>query len=71
MIILFGTTNKEQACGGGTFTCPACRQPARYVEKKVRRHFTLFFIPVLPLDEQGRYIECRGCGAKLDPRVAG
>jgi DNA-directed RNA polymerase subunit RPC12/RpoP len=69
MIILFGTSNKEQDAGGGMFQCPACRQRQRYAVKQVRRYFTLFFIPVLPLDQQGRYVECQGCGAKLDPRV--
>lgn len=71
MIILFGTTSKEQNGGGGTFHCPACRQDQPYTMKQVRRYFTLFFIPVLPLDQQGRYVECQGCGAKLDPRVLG
>ncbi len=69
MIIIFGATTKDSDVGEGTFHCPVCRQERPYIEKQVRRYFSLFFIPVLPLDKQGRYVVCQGCGARHDARI--
>lgn len=33
-----------------------------YSHKRVRRFFTLYFIPLMPLDLHGEYIECQRCG---------
>jgi hypothetical protein len=69
MLILFGATEKSERIGGGTFHCPVCKSSQRYERMQGRRHFTLFFIPVLPLDRTGEYIRCEHCKARFDPRV--
>lgn len=60
-MIIFGTRgvtyNKEQ----GHFYCPTCKATVPFKHKRVRRFFTLYFIPVIPLDLLGEYIECQNC----------
>ncbi len=68
-MIIFGTrgvTYKHQA---GGFFCPLCRGDADYKAKRVRRFFTLYFIPVIPLDLLGEYVECQGCQGTFDNAV--
>ena len=45
----------------GQFNCPGCEERRDYQHKRVRRFFTLYFIPVIPLDMLGEYVECKGC----------
>jgi DnaJ-domain-containing protein 1 len=59
-IIIYGTRGMTSVGAQGRFHCPSCGQSA-YQHKKVRRWFTLFFIPMIPLDLAGEYIECGKC----------
>lgn len=59
-IIIYGTRGMTSVGAQGRFHCPACGQSA-YQHKKVRRWFTLFFIPLIPLDLAGEYVECGKC----------
>jgi DnaJ-domain-containing protein 1 len=59
-IIIYGTRGMTSVGGQGRFHCPSCGESA-YRHKKVRRWFTLFFIPMIPLDLAGEYIECGKC----------
>jgi len=59
-IIIYGTRGMTSVGGAGRFHCPTCGKSA-YQHKKVRRWFTLFFIPMIPLDLAGEYIECGKC----------
>ncbi len=67
-MIIFGTRgvtyNKEK----GQFQCPECG-PRRYAHKRVRRFFTLYFIPIVPLDLLGEYVECQACQGTYQPSV--
>ena len=67
-MIIFGTTGITSRVGSGSFHCPACGRQG-YTQKRVRRFFTLYFIPVIPLDEVGRYVQCAGCRQKFEPSV--
>ena len=59
-LIIFGTRGITYSSGQGNFYCPSCgTQP--YRQKRVRRFFTLYFIPVIPLDLLGEYVECCQC----------
>lgn len=60
-LIIFGTRGVTSEKTRGEFYCPECcaRQP--YVHKSARRFFTLYFIPLIPLDLLGEYIECERC----------
>ena len=61
-MILFGTRGVTSVANSGTFACPGCggtQQP--YLHKSVRRFFTLYFIPIIPMNKVGNYIECQRC----------
>jgi tellurite resistance protein len=61
-MILFGSRGVTLTSASGTFVCPGCggtQQP--YQHKTVRRFFTLYFVPLIPLDKLGEYIECQRC----------
>lgn len=60
-MIIFGTRGVTYSYNKGDFHCPSCGSQRPYNHKRVRRFFTLYFIPVLPLDLLGEYIECPNC----------
>ena len=68
-IIVFGTKGREKAVDSGAFTCPSCRSQQPYELRRAKRWFTLYFIPVLPLDALGEWVHCLGCGADYEPSV--
>lgn len=53
----------------GTFYCPQCEGDRHFSWKSARRWFTLFFVPVLPLNHLGEYVECDTCESTYDTRV--
>ena len=59
--IIFGTRGVTFNKGNGVFFCPQCGPQSDYRHKSVRRFFTLYFIPIIPLDSLGEYIECQRC----------
>lgn len=67
--VIFGTKGVTSTRGSGDFHCPECGTKRSYRNRVVRRFFTLFFIPVIPLDEVGRYVECDGCDGTFRPEV--
>lgn len=68
-MIIFGTTSLTRTGDKGTFHCPSCGAGTRYEQKRVRRFFTLYFIPLVPLDVLAEYIECQGCKGTYEPNV--
>lgn len=69
-MIIFGTRGVTFGGHAGDFHCPGCgwtRQP--YEHKTVRRFFTLYFIPVIPLDKLGEYVKCQTCGGTYQVSV--
>lgn len=60
-LIIFGTRGVTYGSEGGQFFCPGCEGKESYLHRKVRRFFTLYFIPLIPLDMIGEYIECQSC----------
>ena len=67
-MIIFGTRGVTYSKDSGDFHCPGCG-PGPYKHRRVRRFFTLYFIPVIPLDLLGEYVECQGCDGTYDLRV--
>ena len=61
MIIVFGTRGITTTGARGEFTCPGCRDMRTFRRRNVRRWFTLYWIPIIPLDKVGEYIECDHC----------
>lgn len=68
-IIIYGTRGIAWTKGRGQFNCPGCATERAYVHKRVRRFFTLYFIPLIPLDLIGEYVECRTCERTWDEAV--
>jgi len=60
-MIIYGTRGVTYSKADGDFHCPQCGGNIPYKHKRVRRFFTLYFIPVIPLDLRGEYIECQKC----------
>ena len=60
-MIIFGWTSLRHVKEKGAFYCPQCAAHQDYKLRAPRRWFTLYFIPVIPLDEHGRYVECNAC----------
>ncbi len=68
-IIIFGTRGVTSTLAEGNFSCPQCANNQSYRHRKVRRFFTLYFIPVIPLDNLGEYVECGSCKNTFVTRV--
>lgn len=68
-LIIFGTRGVTTTEESGDFYCPSCDAKKKYDKKKVRRFFTLYFIPIIPLDTVGEYVECRSCACTYKPAV--
>jgi len=68
-MIIFGTSGITSVQRRGSFHCPACGAGATYQEKVVRRYFSLFFVPLIPLHKVGEYVQCDRCGGSFKPEV--
>ena len=68
-MIIFGTRGLTSTAQTGTFHCPRCGPNRAFNLRRVRRWFTLYFIPVIPLDTAGEYVECRQCAGTFGPQV--
>ena len=69
MLLLFGITTRTKSLDSGTFYCRNERGERRYSLLEMRRWFTLFFIPVIPLKVLGNLVQCTSCGVQYDPAV--
>lgn len=68
-MIIFGTRGITTTPERGQFYCPQCQSNQSYNFKRVRRFFTLYFIPVIPLNKLGEYVECPACQGTYDPEI--
>jgi tellurite resistance protein len=68
-LIIFGTRGITTSVATGKFNCPGCAEKRSFVHKRVRRFFTLYFIPIIPLDLIGEYVECQHCTDTYNPAV--
>ena len=50
-------------------TCQSCGRYGYQSSYTSSKFFTLYFIPVIPLDVLGEYVECDGCRATWKPTV--
>ncbi len=57
-MIIYGATNITISGTRGQFYCPRCGHSADYREKNVRRFFTLYFVPLIPLKIVESYLQC-------------
>jgi hypothetical protein len=68
-MIIFGTRVRHKTIGEGEFFCPKCQATSRYIHKQAIRSFTLYFIPLFPIQRLGEFIECQGCGITFKPEI--
>jgi len=68
-MIIFGTRGVKSTKERGLFLCPQCASEQEYKHKSARRFFTLYFIPLIPLDKLGEYVECQTCKGTFVPRI--
>jgi uncharacterized tellurite resistance protein B-like protein len=70
MILIFGTRARATAVSTGEFFCSRCGADRSYVLQRIRRWFTLFFIPVFPVGKVlGEQVKCSTCGTTFRPEV--
>ena len=61
MLIIWGLRVFFRTIGQGTFHCQRCGGDREYQHRSGRRFFTVFFIPVIPLDKVGEHVQCTTC----------
>jgi hypothetical protein len=71
MIILFGIRRKASRLGVVFMMCSSCHTPAAHSITRVRKYFTLFFIPLIPLgDKFATSCTMCGYGARISKEAA-
>lgn len=68
-MIIWGSTGRESTCGSGDFFCPSCRRDSEYAHQRVQRYFTLYFIPLFPMNTVGEYVQCYTCGGQYNTEI--
>jgi len=61
LLIIFGIRVFYRTIAQGTFHCRRCGGDRPYRHRVGRRWFTLFFIPVIPLNKVGEHVQCTTC----------
>ncbi|MCV2393121.1 zinc ribbon domain-containing protein [Actinotalea sp. M2MS4P-6] len=69
MIIIWGWRAIRKVLGSGRFFCPQCGGDTDYKHLALRRWFTIFFIPIIPLKDLGTCVECSRCRTAFTERV--
>jgi hypothetical protein len=70
MILIFGIRSRPHIVGNGNFFCPNCGADRGYVLVRYRRWFTLFFIPIFPVDKGTiEVVRCGTCNTVFRPDV--
>jgi len=71
MFIVFGTRGIKHTVSDSPVlenSCPNCDN-GNLVNKLYRRWFTLFFIPMIPLDVVDRFYECSNCKSAYNEKI--
>ena len=69
MLIIFGLRVFYRTIAQGTFHCRRCGGDRQYRQRVGRRWFTLFFLPVIPLNSVGEHVQCTTCRTRYVPDV--
>ena len=60
-MIIIGLNSRAKKVKSGSFDCPHCGKTRLYDHKRSKLYFSFFFIPLIPLKDQGEFIECQHC----------
>jgi len=63
-MIIWGWRTLTRHGKSGSFHCPRCAGERTYRIKKLQRFFTLYFIPIIPLQVVAEAVECQACGSQ-------
>jgi hypothetical protein len=69
LLIIFGLRVFYRTLAQGVFHCRRCGGDRQYRLRSGRRWFTLFFLPVIPLNRVGEHVQCRTCRTRYVPDV--
>jgi len=64
LLIFFGLRVFYRAAGQGMLHCQRCGGDREYRHRVGRRWFTLFFIPIIPINKAGQHVQCAVCGTR-------
>jgi hypothetical protein len=71
MLLIWGWRSLLKVLGIGEFHCPRCQMDTTYHLVYPRRWFTMFFIPLVPLQWGEKFVECQRCkGAFVEQVLA-
>ena len=65
-MIIWGSRGLTSVVESTQFHCPQCGATQGCSLKQVRNFFTLYFIPLIPLNVAGRYVECNSCSGTFE-----
>jgi len=69
-MIIIGSTQLTFTRDTGTFHCPNCDQTRSYRHRHQREFLTVYFIPLIPLQKLGEFLECQTCRQTFAPEIA-
>ena len=69
MLLIFGFKVRFKTLASIVFHCPNCGGDREGSHQAARRWFTLFWIPLIPLNQVGEVVTCSTCGSRYDPAV--
>ncbi|MEM9132090.1 MAG: TerB family tellurite resistance protein [Actinomycetota bacterium] len=69
MLLIWGFRARTKMLSEGVFYSPAAGGDAPYKLLEAKRWFTFFFIPLIPLNTLGTFVECQATKATYDPKI--
>jgi hypothetical protein len=60
-MIIWGTYVTKKILESGQFYCPGCKQHRGYNLRRPKKWGHLYWIPIIPMEELDRYVECTSC----------
>lgn len=70
-MIIWGTRGLTRKGKVGRFFCPQCDVERDYRTVKVQRFFTLYFIPIIPMETVYEGVRCEACASEYKRAVLG
>jgi hypothetical protein len=61
MLVVWGTQVSNKVIATGQFYCPACRQHRSYTLRRPKKWGSIYWIPIIPLEDFEPYVECDSC----------
>ena len=69
MLIILGLRVFYRTMAQGVFYCRRCGGDREYRHRAGRRWFTVFFLPVIPLNQVGEHVQCTTCRTRYVTEV--